>query len=101
VASAFALGFFLVATSPIGMQYATEVAHPTPEDTSNGLLQLFGQVSVVCVYAMEALREADGAFTRSLLLSAGLLAASALLALRLAEPPRDPARTDRSEPPVN
>jgi cyanate permease len=90
VASVFALGFFLVATSPIGMQYATEVARPTPEGTSNGLMQLFGQISVVYVYAMEAFRQPDGAFTRSLILSASLLAASALLATRLAEPARDP-----------
>jgi MFS family permease len=52
--SAFAMGFFLVSTSPIGMQYASEVTQPTPEGTSNGLIQLFGQASVVFVYIMEA-----------------------------------------------
>lgn len=88
-ASAFALGFFLVATSPIGMQYVTEITRPTPEGTSNGLIQLFGQISVVYVYAMEALRADDGSFTVPLLLSAILLVASALLSLRLAEPARD------------
>jgi MFS family permease len=89
VASVFALGFFLVATLPIGMQYSTEVTRPTPEGTSNGLIQLFGQISVVYVYAMQALRHSDGTYTRSLLLSAALLAASALLTARLAEGGRD------------
>ena len=62
-ASAFFLGFFLVSTSPIGMQYAAEVTHPTPEGTSNGLIQLFGQASVVFVYIMAALQTPDGSFT--------------------------------------
>ena len=41
------LGFFLVAVLPLGMQYAAEIANPTPEGTSTGLIQLCGQVSVV------------------------------------------------------
>src|SRR5215210_8121412 len=69
--SAFALGFFLVSASPIGMQYAAEVTQPTPEGTSNGLIQLFGQASVVFVYIMEALRRPDGSFTPALLMCAG------------------------------
>jgi MFS family permease len=90
-ASAFAFGFALVATSPIGMQYSTEITHPTPEGTSNGLIQLFGQVSVVFVVVMEALRGEGGSFTLPLILSAALLAVSALLALRLVDPPRGSA----------
>jgi MFS family permease len=89
-AAAFGLGFFLVATSPIGMQYATEITRPTPEGTSNGIVQLFGQVSVVFVYVMEALRTADGSFSRSLALSAAALGACALAAARLVDPARDP-----------
>ncbi|HEY9086552.1 MAG TPA: MFS transporter [Anaerolineaceae bacterium] len=77
--SAFLMGFFLVSASPIGMQYAAEIAQPTPEGTSNGLIQLFGQASVVFVYIMEALKTPDGAFTPALLLAAGLLVVSALL----------------------
>ena len=72
------LGFFLVAVLPLGMQYSAEITNPTPEGTSNGLIQLCGQVSVVFVYVMAALRTSNGSFTVSLLLSAGLLAASAL-----------------------
>jgi MFS family permease len=84
--SAFAMGFFLVSTSPIGMQYAAEVTHPTPEGTSNGLIQLFGQASVVFVYIMAALKTADGSFTPALLLAVGLLIASALLVTQMKEP---------------
>ena len=71
--SSFGLGFFLTSASPIIMQFATEITSPTPEGTSNGLLQLFGQVSVVFVYLMEAMKTPDGSFTPSLLLSAVLL----------------------------
>ena len=82
-ASAFAMGFFLVSTSPIGMQYAAEVTQPTPEGTSNGLIQLFGQASVVFVYIMEALKSADGSFTPALLLAIGLLVVSAGLVTQM------------------
>ncbi len=82
-AFAAVLGFFLVAVLPLGMQYAAEITHPTPEGTSNGLIQLCGQVSVVYVYIMAALRTADGSFTVSLLLSAVLLALGALVVSRL------------------
>ncbi len=81
--SAFAMGFFLVSTSPIGMQYAAEVTQPTPEGTSNGLIQLFGQASVVFVYIMEALKTPNGSFTPALLLAIGLLVISALLVTQM------------------
>jgi MFS family permease len=84
--SAFAMGFFLVSTSPIGMQYAAEVTQPTPEGTSNGLIQLFGQASVVFVYIMEALKTSNGSFTPALLLAIGLLVISALLVTQMKDP---------------
>lgn len=84
--SAFSLGFFITSTSPIGMQYAAEITQPTPEGTSNGLIQLFGQASVVFVYIMEAIKAPDGSFTPSLLLAVGLLLISALLITRLKDP---------------
>ena len=71
--SAFWMGFFLISVAPIGMQYVAEVTFPAPEGTSNGVIQLFGQLSVVFVYIMEAMKNAQGAFTPSLLLSIGLL----------------------------
>jgi MFS family permease len=84
--SAFGLGFFLVSTSPIGMQYAAEVTFPTPEGTSNGLIQLFGQASVIFVYIMEALQTQDGEFTPALLLAIGLLILSALVIMQMKDP---------------
>ncbi|CAG0935433.1 D-xylose transporter [Thermoflexales bacterium] len=84
--SAFGLGFFLISTSPIGMQYAAEITFPTPEGTSNGLIQLFGQASVVFVYIMEALKSGDGSFTPALLLAIGLLVLSAAIITRLKDP---------------
>ena len=85
-ASAFWMGFFLISVSPIGMQYAAEITQPTPEGTSNGLIQLFGQAAVVFVYVMEALKTADGSFTPALLLAIGLLVVSALLVTQMKDP---------------
>ncbi|MBL8100639.1 MAG: MFS transporter [Anaerolineales bacterium] len=84
--SAFAMGFFLVSTNPIGMQYASEVTHPTPEGTSNGLIQLFGQASVVFVFIMEALKTSDGSFTPALILAIVLLGISAFLVTKMKDP---------------
>jgi MFS family permease len=85
-ASAFSMGFFLVSANPIGMQYSAEITHPTPEGTSNGLIQLFGQASVVFVYVMEALKMQNGAFTPALLLAVGLMLVSVLLITRMKDP---------------
>jgi MFS family permease len=85
--SAFSLGFFLISTSPIGMQYAAEITQPTPEGTSNGLIQLFGQASVVFVYIMEALKAPDGSFTPALLLTIGLMVVSLLVITRMKDAP--------------
>jgi len=84
--SAFSLGFFLVSASPVGMQYAAEITQPTPEGTSSGVVQLFGQASVVFVYIMEAMKSADGAFTPALLLAVGLMGVSILLITQLRDP---------------
>ncbi|NTW08692.1 MAG: MFS transporter, partial [Anaerolineaceae bacterium] len=80
------VGFFLISVLPIGIQYAAEITYPTPEGTSNGLIQLFGQGAVVFVYIMEALRTPDGAFTRSLLLGVGLMIICAFLISRMRDP---------------
>ncbi|MBN2443477.1 MAG: MFS transporter [Spirochaetales bacterium] len=74
--SSFVMGFFLVSALPIAMQYAAEVTHPTPEGTSNGLIQLVGQGAVIFVYIMEAMKTASGSFTPSLLLAVGLIGVS-------------------------
>jgi len=84
--SGFALGFFLISAGPIGFQYAAEITFPTPEGTSNGLIQLFGQAAVVFVYIMDALKTPDGSFTPSLLLAVGLLIVSAAIITQLHDP---------------
>jgi MFS family permease len=86
--SAFMLGFFLTSAMPVIMQYTAEVTHPTPEGTSNGLIQLFGQASVVFVYIMEALKNSDGSFTPALLLAIGLLGISIFFVSKMKDPVR-------------
>lgn len=83
--SSFILGFFLVSVNPIGTQYASETALPTPEGTSNGLISLAGQISVVLVYVMEPLQKATGSYVFPLIIFAALLAVSAALATTLGE----------------
>jgi MFS family permease len=83
--SSFVLGFFLVSVNPTGTQYASEIALPTPEGSSNGLISLAGQVSVVLVFIMEPLRRATGSYTLPLLCFALLLVASVLLSATLKE----------------
>ena len=86
IISAFSLGFFLVSPFPIGLQYAAEVTNPTPEGTSNGLIQLFGQTSVVFVYIMGAMQLADGSFTPSMILAIGLMVVNVLLITQMKDP---------------
>lgn len=85
-ASGFALGFFLVSALPIAMQYASEIARPTPEGTSNGLIQLFGQGAVVFVYLMEVLKTKEGSFTPALLFASALLFLSLAFVSRMKDP---------------
>jgi hypothetical protein len=68
------------------MQYAAEVTHPTPEGTSNGLIQLFGQAAVVFVFIMDKMQSANGSFTRPLLLAAGLLVMSIFFVSQMKDP---------------
>jgi MFS family permease len=83
--SAFAFGFLLVGIAPIGYQYAAELTYPVPEGTSNGMLTLAGQLSVVFIFAMEAMRAPDGSFTVPFLILAGLMLVNAVLLTRLKE----------------
>jgi MFS family permease len=93
IVSAFSIGFFMVSANPVGMQYVAEITYPTPEGTSNGLISLFGQVSVVFVYIMEAMRTPDGGFTPGLLLSVGLLLVCVVVAFWM----KDPAAAEEEE----
>jgi MFS family permease len=83
--SMFVLGFFLMSLAPVGYQYAAEITYPAPEGTSNGLINLAGQASVVFIYGMEAFKSKDGSFTPSLLLLVGLMAVCVILILGLKE----------------
>lgn len=83
VVSAFAMGFFMVSAMPIGMQYAAEITYPTPEGTSNSLIQLAGQGAVVFVYIMEAMKAPDGSFTPALMLCAALLGVAVVISTQL------------------
>ncbi len=83
--SAFIFGFLLIGIAPIGYQYAAELTFPVPEGTSNGLLALAGQISVVFIYGMQALRAEDGSFSLPLVLLAGLMLVNAILITRLHE----------------
>jgi MFS family permease len=83
--SMFMLGFFLMSLAPVGYQYAAEITHPAPEGTSNGLLNLAGQASVVFIYGMETFKGKNGSFTPSLLILVGLLALCIILILKLKE----------------
>jgi sugar phosphate permease len=75
----FSLGFFLMSLAPIGYQYAAEITYPAPEGTSNGLLNLAGQASVIFIYGMEAFKSADGTFTTSLIMMAIMMIVCSLL----------------------
>jgi len=91
--SSFSLGFFLTSANPVGMQYIAEITYPTPEGTSAGLIQLFGQTSVVFVYIMEALQTRNGSFTVSLMFAVGLLMVAMLLITGMKDPKREPGLT--------
>jgi sugar phosphate permease len=85
--SAFVLGFFLLSAGPVGFQYGAEIAFPTPEGTSNGLLLLIGQISgIIFIFAMDSFRSpGTGAMTPSLIVLIGLVVISLFLCTRLKE----------------
>jgi len=85
VASFFALGFFLMSLAPVGYQYGAEITFPSPEGTSNGLLNLAGQLSVVFIFSMEAFRSMDGSYSVSLIGMMVMMVAAALLVSRLSK----------------
>ncbi len=88
LASGFVFGFFLLASGPIGFQYGAEVTLPAPEGTSNTMLIVMGQFSgILVIFAMDAMRSADGAMTGPLVGFVGLLAACLVLSLFLRESP--------------
>ena len=89
LAAALVMGFFLLASGPIGFQYGAEVAYPAPEGTSNGVVMMMGQISgIIFILAMDALKSpATGSMLEPLLVLIGLFVASFLVSLILHEPP--------------
>jgi MFS family permease len=87
LASAFALGFFLLAAGPIGFQYGAEVTYPAPEGTSNGLLLVMGQIAgIVFILAMDMFKSPEtGSMSLSLVILIGLMLLGLLLCTRLRE----------------
>jgi len=85
VVSMLSLGFFLMSLAPIGFQYAAEITYPAPEGTSNGLMNLAGQVSVVFIYIMQAMKSADGSFTLSLVFLIAPMILCSLMILAMTE----------------
>jgi len=85
--SSFVLGFFLLSSGPVGFQYGAEIARPTPEGTSNGLLLMMGQVSgIAFIVGMDSFRVAStGSMTPSLVVVIGLMVLALLIATRLHE----------------
>jgi len=87
MASAFLFGFFLLSSGPIGFQYGAEIARPTPEGTSNGLLLLMGQISgIAFILGMDSTRvPSTGSMTPSLIVLIALMLLSVILATQLHE----------------
>jgi MFS family permease len=87
LASSFVLGFFLLSAGPIGFQYGAEIAYPSPEGTSNGLLLLMGQISgIIFILGMDRFKSAGtGSMTLSLVILVGVLFLSFLIGTRLRE----------------
>ncbi|MGD0706901.1 MAG: MFS transporter [Anaerolineaceae bacterium] len=85
--AAFALGFFLLSSGPIGFTYGAEVTYPTPEGTSNGLLLMMGQISgIIFIFGMNALEmPPDNSMTLSMVILIVLMALSLVLSGMLKE----------------
>jgi MFS family permease len=85
--SGFLLGFSLLSAGPLGFQYGAEIARPTPEGTSNGLLLLMGQISgILFIFGMDSMKDpATGSMTLSLIVLIGLMVLGLAVATRLQE----------------
>jgi MFS family permease len=75
----FFLGMCVMGGIPVLFQYLTEIGYPAPEGTSQGVLNIAGQVSVVAVSAMEWSNRVHGSFAPSLLVFAAAMAVGAML----------------------
>ena len=81
----FLLGMCVMGGIPVVFQYVTEICYPAPEGTSQGVLNIAGQVSAVAVGGMEWSNRVHGSFTPSLLVFAAAMAVGAFLVSRMKE----------------
>lgn len=75
----FLLGLCVMGGIPVIFQYLTEICYPAPEGTSQGVLNIAGQISVVAVGGMEWSNRVHGSFTPSLIVFAIAMAVGAAL----------------------
>jgi MFS family permease len=76
-AVSFLLGLCVMGPIPVIFQYTTEICYPAPEGTSQGMLNIAGQIAVVGVVAMEWSNQIWGSFTPSLLVFAAAMVIAA------------------------
>ena len=81
----FLLGACVMGGIPVIFQYLTEICYPAPEGTSQGVLNIAGQISVVAVGAMEWSNRVHGSFTPSLYVFAAAMLVGAILVAAMKE----------------
>jgi MFS family permease len=80
LASSALVGFFLLgAGAPVGFQYSAEVAHPSPESITQGLILLTGQISGILFIVIINSLGIGSFMAMSVLLALGALAVSLML----------------------
>ena len=83
---ALILGFFVMSTLPIGLEFAAEQTAPIPEGTSNGLLIMMGQIGGI-VFILSFLDFTADTIYIAMIILAILLAVAFVLCLILREKP--------------
>ncbi len=67
----FLLGFGLLSSAPIALEYAVDITKPVPEATSNGLLMMIGQVGgIIFIIGFEGIKTPTGDYFPALLIEA-------------------------------
>ncbi len=81
-------GFSIMGVAPILFQHGSEVAYPTQEGTSLGMILLMGQISgVLFVFLFEALSAGSGSVVPPMLAIVAITAAEIPLTLKMNESP--------------
>lgn len=81
-------GFSIMGVAPILFQHGSEVAYPTQEGTSLGVILLMGQISgVIFVFLFEALTTGLGSVVPPMLFIVAITAAEIPLTLKMKESP--------------